>query len=318
MFYVSKKSALRGFTLVELLVVIAIIGVLVALLLPAVQSARESARRMQCTNNVRQIGLALHNFHDTNLTLPPGAVDVASNANKNAFVKFSIPTNVIHGWAVFIYPYMEQKALSDQYQWNKNWYDVTNKNVYQTYVSGLICPSSPIPKRLDTLAKAPCVSTDYGIMNGFNAPATTLFPLGLIDGNTNMAPAGVMAVNSTDRFAEITDGLSNTFWVCEDDGRPQMYRANNQRIGTSRVTGAAMLDRDNEFVLHSYNAAGTATPGPCFMNCFNDNEVYSFHPAGAMLLMGDGAVKFASSTMQFRVFAAMISKGAGEPTSTDQ
>jgi len=307
----------RGFTLVELLVVIAIIGVLVALLLPAVQSARESARRMQCTNNVRQLGLALHNFHDTNLTLPPGAVDPAS-AGRDAFTKFNIPTNVIHGWGAFIFPYIEQKALYDQYKWDQNWYHANNQNVYQAFVKGLVCPSAPIQKRLDTAAKAPCVAADYGIMNGLNSPSTTLFPLGLIDGNTNMAPTGVMAVNSTDRFAQITDGLSNTFWVCEDAGRPQMYRANHQRIGTTRVSGAAMLDRDNEFVLHGYNAAGTSTPGPCFMNCFNDNEVYSFHPAGAHLLMGDGAVKFASNTMAFRVFAAMISKGAGESVSPDQ
>src|SRR5437868_10402130 len=109
MFAISS-SRRSGFTLVELLVVIAIIGVLVALLLPAVQSARESARRMQCTNNIRQIGLALHNFHDTNLTLPPGSI--TSGTTSNAHTKFNIPTNVIHGWAVFIYPYMEQKALS--------------------------------------------------------------------------------------------------------------------------------------------------------------------------------------------------------------
>jgi hypothetical protein len=158
---------------------------------------------------------------------------------------------------------------------------------------------------------------DYGIMNGLNSPSTTLFPLGLIDGNTNMAPTGVMGVNTAVRFAEITDGLSNTFWVCEDAGRPQLYRASHQRVGTSRATGASMIDRDNEFVLHGYNAAGSTTPGPCFMNCTNDNEVYSFHPAGAMLLMGDGSVKFASSTMQFRVFAAMISKQAGETFSSD-
>jgi prepilin-type N-terminal cleavage/methylation domain-containing protein len=312
----SQTARRRAFTLVELLVVIAIIGVLVALLLPAVQSARESARRMQCTNNVRQIGLALHNFHDTHQTLPPGAVDPAT-ALRHAFTKFNIPTNVIHGWAPFIYPYIEQKALYDQYVWDKNWHDAANKLVCQTYVTGLICPSSPIPKRIDTAAKAACVSADYGIMNGLNSPATTLFPLGLIDGNTNMAPTGVMGVNTTLRFAQITDGLSNTFWVCEDAGRPQLYRTGRQRVGTTRATGAAMLDRDNEFVLHGYNATGTTTPGPCFMNCTNDNEVYSFHPSGATLLMGDGSVKFASSTMQFRVFAAMISAEGGESNSLE-
>src|SRR6266516_911571 len=124
-----SSRACRGFTLVELLVVIAIIGVLVALLLPAVQSARESARRMQCSNNVRQIGLALHNFHDANQTLPPGAVDPATAA-RAAFVKFNIPTTVIHGWAVFVYPFMEQKALSDQYHWDQNWYHASNQPVY--------------------------------------------------------------------------------------------------------------------------------------------------------------------------------------------
>src|SRR6478735_3653731 len=109
----SKSLRLRrAFTLVELLVVIAIIGVLVALLLPAVQSAREAARRMQCSNNLRQIGLGLHNFHDTNGCLPAGAI---TSSTKPPGVKFSVPNNKLHGWAIFIYPQIEQKALYDQY-----------------------------------------------------------------------------------------------------------------------------------------------------------------------------------------------------------
>ena len=129
-----------GFTLVELLVVIAIIGILVALLLPAVQAAREAARRMQCQNNLKQIGLAIHNFHDAKKILPPAqrqSWDLAQNK-----------TVAGHSWATFILPYIEQQAIHDKYDFspNLNWDDLPNdaatgpiRNRIATY----ICPSAP-------------------------------------------------------------------------------------------------------------------------------------------------------------------------------
>ena len=144
-----------------------------------------------------------------------------------------------------------------------------------------------------------------------------LFSLGLIDSGTNMAPQGVMKVDECHRFAQITDGLSNTMWICEDAGRPQLYRANRQRVGNTRTSGASYLDRDNEYILHGFNAAGTTEGGPCHMNCSNNNEVYSFHPSGAMVLIGDGSVRFLAQNAQFKVVAAMITKEGGENLGTD-
>ncbi len=306
----------RGFTLVELLVVIAIIGVLVALLLPAVQSARESARRMQCSNNLRQIGLGLHGFHDTNGCLPAGAI---TSSTKPPGLKFNVPNNKIHGWAIFLYPFIEQKAAFDQYKFDINWYDSANAPIREQYVSAFICPSSPIPRRLDTATTSSVTwrsaAADYGVNNGVDGAA--LFALGLIDSGTNMAPQGVMKVDEAHRFAQITDGLSNTMWICEDAGRPQLYQANSKRVGSTRTSGASHLDRDNEYILHGFNAAGTTSTGPCHLNCSNNNEVYAFHPSGAMVLIGDGSVRFLSQNAQFKVVAAMITKEGGENLGVD-
>ena len=108
----THSSRLRAaFTLVELLVVIAIIGVLVALLLPAVQSAREAARRMQCTNNLKQLGLSLHNHHDTNLVFPASQDEATTPAG----------VDVVHSWVPRILPFIEQQALLEKYRFDKNW-----------------------------------------------------------------------------------------------------------------------------------------------------------------------------------------------------
>ena len=303
----------RAFTLVELLVVIAIIGILVALLLPAVQAAREAARRMQCSNNLKQMGLALHNFESSRRYFPPGSI--TGNTLTEAHKQLNLPAGLSHAWMMFLLPHAEQQALFDQYQFNRDWRDPLNKTVRETHLSLVTCPSTPNSKRLDSATSGgftwQSAASDYGVDNAVNA---ALYPLNLIDVASSKSPDGVMSINELHTVAQILDGMSNTMWICEDAGRPMAYRVKRRLIAGIRVSGAGWADRENEYITHGVDfATGTIFSGPCPINCTNNNEIYSFHPGGAMCMFGDGSVRFVAETIDIRVVARLITKEAGEP-----
>src|SRR5690242_3096324 len=143
---ILRQRPASGFTLIELLVVIAIIAVLIALLLPAVQKVREAAARLQCQNNLKQIGLACHSYYDAKKFFPRGGVC-------KAIPELSIPAGVEHGWSVFILPYLEQQALYGKYRFDKDWFDTANTPVVSKNVPVFRCPSvgdRPLDKSVAT------------------------------------------------------------------------------------------------------------------------------------------------------------------------
>lgn len=308
-------SGQQGFTLIELLVVVAIIAILMALLLPAVQKVREAANRMSCGNNLKNIGIALHAFHHDHHAFPPGAISTTAG-----FPSLGVPAVPagsparLHGWVVFILPYLEQKGLYDQYRRDLDWRHPLNQPVVTTQLKIMQCPSAAA-NRIDSATtggftwRAAC--TDYGVINGV---ASNLATVGLIDVVGNYE--GVMVINKMYRIADIMDGTSSTILIAEDAGRPQRFRAGQPLSG--RVSGAGWADRDNEYILHGFTPDGVSAPGPCAINCTNDNEVYGFHPTGAQVLLGDGSVHLVRKTISIRVFARAITRQGNEMVSPEQ
>ena len=272
-----------GFTLVELLVVIAIIGILIGLLLPAVQAAREAARRMTCTNNLKQIGIGLHNYHDTYGSFPCGLL---------ADMPPSIPK---WGWAAMLLPFVEQASLHDAI------------GVTRAALSAQIAAAAadaPLDKALKTaLAPYRCPSdtaddhitgTDNntqrvfgdGLGGQYHAPtANYLGSLGLYNQATNNN--GVLFAGSAIGFRDIADGTSNVFAVGERDN--QCWQ------GPGTWLGAPDLSMTSSGIYHAVGNVRWPINDPTPAQC---REGFgSLHPGGAMFLFCDGSVHFLSETI---------------------
>lgn len=297
--------ARRGFTLVELLVVIAIIGVLVALLLPAVQAARESARRMKCSNNLKQIGLALHMYHDNVGSFPPGAF-VTNNLS----------------WNVLILPYLEQASLYNQFNFNLGAFNGApnqegpNKNLHATVrMNAYLCPSSivdiwathPSSALLD--GRKTYASHYYGIMGPKSATTAIAYEFDPAPaGQGGFALSGVLGRDSRVRLANVTDGASNTLLVGEISrpGGDGSSWVRGIAFGTTTTAATGMSSSKN------LNFGINVLLTPQSANQFNDISFASYHIRAAQFVMTDGAVRYLSDNVTSAIYKAAGSRDGGE------
>jgi prepilin-type N-terminal cleavage/methylation domain-containing protein len=341
-----RKQA-RGFTLVELLVVIAIIGILIALLLPAVQAARESARRTQCKNNLRQIGLAIHVSVDVRNELPPSSVQLPNGAFsgggqlRKQFLKVGMAGDrgehyAKHSFLSINLPFIEQgnllKTNGIPFDFRKDWYDVANRPACSTRIPTFECPTAPPNHWVNPMLEpgiydTPSTgwipkTTDYMAVNRANNRAAIWTAMGFTYPG-DVSTRGVMGSNVYTSLGEITDGLSYTIMVAEAAARPSDYRGKRLvALQTTFMNGAwghsgndIAVDGSNSSFSTLSNAADV--PTACTVNCSNQGEIYAFHPQGANVCMGDASVRFLRESVSLINLQKMCARsdglGPGDP-----
>jgi prepilin-type N-terminal cleavage/methylation domain-containing protein/prepilin-type processing-associated H-X9-DG protein len=322
----SKSRGNEGFTLIELLVVITVIAVLIALLLPAVQQAREAARRSQCKNNLKQIGLALHNYEGTSRLLPPGYVSVPGFATIDPI---SGDWGTGWGWLTHLLPNLEQIPLYNSLNLNLNCWDPANAVLVQTSVPAFLCPSSANPgntvnvedvnqNTLVVFGRANYVH-NVGWNDLWSAPATVPQDYG---GVAN----GVMYRDRSVKVSDVTDGLSNTVFVGE------------RSANLSDAVWPGVMPGSAHFARPPYGSVGSGGPGTnwdsggSYVGAHSGPSIYEFpvvihppnsplghtdqmqslHAGGAQILLGDGSVRFISQSVSLSIWSGLCSRNGGE------
>ena len=345
-----KSATRRGFTLIELLVVIAIIAVLISLLLPAVQSAREAARRTQCINNLKQLGLAYHNYESSNNCFPPSGEGTVYNVSPAA-------TNFIgHSSLARILNFLEGGNVYNAFNWNLMYNDLSGVNVTAASVpiNAFVCPSANvegISSGRETIIDPSDANWKGYATTSYGATCYTDISPALTTGNTGASPAvpyrdkmsrvdGVISLNQTP-IGKISDGTSNTIMMAEDprgpmfvspytEGQSQLDLPVGSQLPAGRRRYWRIFEGDNAYGVsggpnnswrpqNSTKAYddGTVMPTAAGTNGGANDEIASQHPGGANVLFADGSVKFLKNSVDLKTLRALISVQGGEVISGD-
>ncbi len=351
---VSRRRARRGFTLIEILIVIAIIGLLISLSIPAIQASRESARRIQCTNNQRQFGVAFTNFEAHNKAFPSCfTLRLIGPLTVN-------PELHMHNFMVDLLPFLEEEGVHSQYNYDAMYCAPENAAAIKSDLVVAICPSAPRSEFTPTTNLVPSLMvskntrallkdmfskldkkystsfrggvSDYAVVDGVGKSFARKLGYEAPDnsgGLPSMFPSplkqpGLMASQITPimnrpgeadlsvqlRATQITDGLSKTFMLTEAAGRPHHYRF-GQRYPMGEPLESAWAD---PFITIRINGRKVGDEGNerCVLQCDNDDEIYSFHPAGVNFLFADGHVALLSADTEPRLLIALMTPDRGE------
>jgi prepilin-type N-terminal cleavage/methylation domain-containing protein/prepilin-type processing-associated H-X9-DG protein len=329
-----RDSPQSGFTLVELLVVIAIVAILIGLLLPAVQRVREAAHRTQCTNNLKQVGLALHNYEGVNKVFPPGYLSNPSDPAMGPVDPAFNDAGPGWSWLALLLPYVEQDSLYKALRLDLPCYHPANVAAVRTTVKGFLCPSDgggqnpgaggPVSLP-DINGKTLAV---FGRSNYVhNVGSSTLW----CSWPVTLQPNGVLYRNSTTRIADVTDGLSNTVFAGERSSNLADAVWPGVVPFSVHFQYPPFLSIGSGGVNRPYDGPGSfvgAHGGPCPYEdpvvihppnspLGHGDQMQSMHPGGANILLGDGSVHFYSDGHALSTWAALISRNGGEVIGED-